>query len=48
MDKPLTPLNYKGFMLQKDDADFVRVMNYTWDLMARRGELAKITEKWMN
>lgn len=47
MDKPLTPLNFKGFMLQKDDADFVRVMNYLWNLMELRGELSTITAKWL-
>ncbi|MDL2313999.1 transporter substrate-binding domain-containing protein [Desulfovibrio sp. OttesenSCG-928-C14] len=47
LDKPLTPINFKGFMLQKDDRDFVRVMNYLWDLLERRGKLAEAKAKWL-
>lgn len=47
LDKPLTPVNYMGFLMPTDDADYTRVMNYLWDLLARRGELAKIEKKWM-
>ena len=47
MDKPLTSVNYMGFMLQKDDPDFVRVMNYLWNLMDLRGELRQLDAKWI-
>ena len=45
IDKPLTPVNYMGFMLPTDDADFVRAMNYAWDLLDRRGELKQLQVK---
>lgn len=47
LDKPLTPINFKGFWMQKDDPDFVRLMNYMWDLLDRRGDLTTYTNKWL-
>ena len=47
LDKPLTPVNYMGFLMPTDDADYTRAMNFAWDLLARRGELKKIEKKWM-
>ena len=37
-----------GFMLPTDDADFVRAMNYAWDLLDRRGELKQLQVKWID
>ncbi len=48
LDKPLTPVNYMGFMLPTDDSDYARVMNYLWDLLDRRGELKAIEAKWLD
>ena len=47
IDKPLTKANTLGFMLQKDDADFVRVMNFLWETLALRGELDACVNKWL-
>jgi len=47
LDNPLTPVNYMGFMLQKDDPDYVRLMNFVWDLLGRRGELGKSADAWL-
>lgn len=47
LDIPLTPFNYKGFMIQKDDPDFTRVMNFIWSLFDMRGELDKCAAKWL-
>ena len=47
LDQPLTPKNYMGFMLPKDDADYVRVMLFVWDLLDKRGELQTINDKWL-
>jgi cyclohexadienyl dehydratase len=47
VDKPLTKANTLGFMLQKDDADFVRVMNFLWETLALRGELDECVNKWL-
>src|SRR5690625_4217792 len=33
IDDPLTPKSYLGFMLPVDDADYVRVMRFVWDLL---------------
>lgn len=48
IDKPLTPVNYMGFMLPTDDADYARAMNYAWDLLDRRGELKQLQVKWID
>ena len=47
VDTPLTRIAYKGFMLQTDDPDFVRVMKFVWDELKLRGELDKCAEKWL-
>lgn len=47
IDNPLTPVNYMGFMIPKDDPDYVRVMNFTWDLLDKRGELKKTADAWL-
>lgn len=48
MDAPLTPRNWIGFMLPPDDADYVRVMNFVWDVLDRRGDLKAVSTKWLN
>jgi cyclohexadienyl dehydratase len=45
--EPLTPLAYKGYMLQNDDPDYVRVMKFIWDELQLRGELKTVEEKWL-
>lgn len=45
LEQPLTPKNYMGFMLPKDDADFTRVMFFTWDLLSQRGEIQAISDQ---
>ena len=47
IDAPLTPTNWLGFMLPAEDADYLRVMNFTWDLLDKRGALKAIDDKWL-
>ena len=47
IDSPLTPTNWLGFMLPAEDADYLRVMNFTWDLLDKRGALKAIDDKWL-
>ncbi|THT99628.1 transporter substrate-binding domain-containing protein [Lampropedia puyangensis] len=47
LDKTLTPVNQLGFMLPVDDADYVRVMEFTWDVLSLRGELKKEALQWL-
>lgn len=47
VDAPLTPQNWLGFLLPKDDADYVRVMTFTWDLIDRRGVVRQAAAKWL-
>ncbi len=47
IDAPLTKPNTLGFMLQNDDPDFVRVMNFLWETLALRGDLAQAETKWL-
>ena len=48
IDAPLTPTSYLGFMLPADDADYLRVMNFVWDLLDKRGALKAIDAKWLH
>ena len=48
LDHPLTPVNFMGFLIPTDDADYTRVMNYLWDLLDRRGELKSLEAKWID
>ena len=34
-------------MLPAEDADYLRVMNFTWDLLDKRGALKAIDDKWL-
>ena len=47
IDAPLTPTNWLGFMLPADDADYTRVMGFTWDLLDKRGALKQVSDKWL-
>ncbi|GGE56895.1 cyclohexadienyl dehydratase [Paenalcaligenes hominis] len=48
IDQPLTPINYLGFMLAADDNDYLRMMQFVWDLMDERDVLDQAEEKWLN
>src|SRR5690606_13078582 len=47
VDAPLTPKNELGFLLPVDDADYVRVMRFAWDLMDERDTLEEAEERWL-
>lgn len=47
IDTPLTPKSWLGFMVPTDDADYLRVMDYAWDLVDQRGGLAAAEQKWL-
>lgn len=47
LDAPLTPINTLGFMLPADDADYSRVMGFVWGLLADRGSLKQVADKWL-
>jgi cyclohexadienyl dehydratase len=47
LENPLTTVAYKGFMLQADDLDFIRVMQFIWRELELRGELAKCADTWL-
>ncbi len=48
IDKPLTPKSYLGFMLPVDDADYVRVMKFSWDLADERDVLDAAEDRWLD
>jgi len=47
IDAPLTPKNYLGFMLPASDDDYLRVMQFIWDLMDKRGDLQQAAANWL-
>ncbi|MDB5890042.1 MAG: cyclohexadienyl dehydratase [Polaromonas sp.] len=47
IDTPLTPKNQLGFMIPTDDADYARVMGFTWELLDSRGLLKQTSDKWL-
>jgi len=47
IDAPLTPKNQLGFMIPTDDADYVRVMGFVWELLDSRGVLKQTSDKWL-
>jgi len=47
VDNPLTPANSLGFMIQNDDPDFVRMMNFLWETRELRGEMEECRVKWL-
>lgn len=44
---PLTPINELGFLLPTDDADYLRVMHYAWDLLSLRGVMQDADQQWL-
>ena len=47
VDHPLTPTNELGFMLPVDDADYLRVMKFAWDLVDERDILDDAEDRWL-
>ena len=47
VDHPLTPKNELGFLLPIDDADYLRVMRFAWDLADERGALDDAEDRWL-
>lgn len=47
IEPPLTPVNRLGFLLPADDADYLRVMHFAWDLLDQRGTLDTIEDEWL-
>ena len=47
VENTLTPKNELGFMLPVDDADFVRTMQFAWDLVEERDVLDDAEERWL-
>lgn len=47
VDEPLTPKHELGFMLPTDDADYIRVMRFAWDLMDERDILDDAEDRWL-
>lgn len=47
IEDPLTPKNYLGFLLPADDPDYIRVMQFVWDLMDERDVLEEAEERWL-
>jgi cyclohexadienyl dehydratase len=47
VDAPLSPTNYLGFLLPTDDADYLRVMYFSWDLQEQRGVLRAAAQHWL-
>jgi cyclohexadienyl dehydratase len=47
VETPLTPPNTLGFMFPTDDADYARVLRFTWDLLDSRGGVRQAADKWL-
>ncbi len=47
IEEPLTPKNFLGFMLPTDDADYLRMMQFIWNLMDEREILETAEDKWL-
>jgi len=47
VNSPLTPTSFMGFMIPLDDADYARVMKFVWEVLQLRGELGKVSERWL-
>lgn len=47
IDHTLTPKSQLGFMLPLDDADYVRVMEFAWDLVDERDTLDEAKDRWL-
>jgi cyclohexadienyl dehydratase len=47
IDAPLTPVNTLGFMAPTDDADYLRVLRFAWELVDSRGAVREAAAKWL-
>lgn len=47
IDAPLTPVNTLGFMIPVDDADYARVIRFSWELVDSRGGVKAAAQKWL-
>lgn len=47
INQPLTPVNTLGFLYPSDDADYSRVLKFTWEQLERRGQLKQVADKWL-
>ena len=47
LEKPLTPVNTLGFMFPADDAEYARVLRFTWEQIDNRGGLKAAAQKWL-
>ncbi|QNP48073.1 transporter substrate-binding domain-containing protein [Diaphorobacter aerolatus] len=47
LEKPLTPVNRLGFLFPSDDADYARVLRFSWDQIDQRGGLKAAAQKWL-
>ena len=47
IDAPLTPTNTLGFMVPTDDAEYLRVLRFTWELLDSRGGVQAAAQKWL-
>ena len=47
VDTPLTPVNWLGFLMPADDPDYTRIMQFSWDLLERRGALKQAADRWL-
>ena len=47
IENPLTPKSVMGFWMPADDAEYLRVMKYLWDITELRGEHAKLAKTWL-
>ena len=46
-DKPLTKISFMGFMIQQDDPQLIKIMNYLWNDAKLRGDLDVLFDKWL-
>ena len=47
LEKPLTPVNTLGFLFPTDDADYARVLRFSWEQIDHRGGLKAAAQKWL-
>lgn len=47
IDKPLTKISFMGFMIQQDDPQFTKIMNYLWNDAKLRRDLDVLFDKWL-
>ena len=47
IENPLTPKSVMGFWMPADDAEYLRVMRYLWDITELRGEHAALAKTWL-